>query len=48
MSKRKRKSVKKNLVRDTRDAAECVDGFDGQWTKMYGKPFRWSGRKTPA
>jgi hypothetical protein len=24
------------------------DGFDGQFTKMYGKPFRWSGRKTPA
>lgn len=24
------------------------DGFDGQFTKMYGKPFVWSGRKTPA
>ena len=24
------------------------DGFDGQFTKVYGKPFRWSGRKTPA
>lgn len=24
--------------------ADC-DGFDGQFTKMYGKPFKWSGRK---
>lgn len=23
------------------------DGFDGQFTKMYGKPFRWSKRTEP-
>ena len=43
----KRKNVKRNKVRETPATAES-DGFDGQWTKMYGKPFRWSGRKTPA
>ena len=43
----KRKNVKRNPVRDTRATAES-DGFDGQMTKVYGKPFRWSKRKTPA
>ena len=43
----KRKQVKKKPVRHTQATDEC-DGFDGQWTKLYGKPFRWSGRKTPA
>ena len=43
----KRKQVKKKPVRHTQATDEC-DGFDGQWTKMYGKPFRWSKRKVPA
>ena len=42
----KRKSVKKNRVSDTPATAES-DGFDGQMTKVYGKPFRWSGRTVP-
>jgi hypothetical protein len=42
----KRKSVKKNPVRETPATEDC-DGFDGQMTKVYGKPFRWSGRTVP-
>lgn len=35
-------------ARKPRSKPVICDGFDGQFTKMYGKPFRWSGRKTPS